>query len=236
MKIIVTGSSGGIGKAVSNRFISLGHFVYGLDVRPSVITNERYTHFQVDIRKPLDLPDIIDADIIFNNAGMQNSGDDISNNLKGTINVTEKYIKECHLKSILFNASASAVSGQEFPEYAASKSGLLGYMKNVAIRLVPQGVTVNAISLGGVYTPLNDKVVNNPDCWQRIMAVTPLKKWMTPDEVADWVVFLTMTNRSMSGQNILIDNGEHDLIPTFVWPDNEKLNFSNNEVNKGIKE
>ena len=228
MKIIVTGSSGGIGKAVSSRFISLGHFVYGIDVRSSEIKDSLYAHFQVDIKNSLSLPDIDDADIIFNNAGMQNSGDDIGNNLKGTINVTEKYIKSCPLKSILFNASASAVSGQEFPEYAASKSGLLGYMKNVAIRLAPQGVTVNAISLGGVYTPLNDKVVNDSDCWERIMNVTPLKKWMTPDEVADWVVFLTITNKSMSGQNLLIDNGEHDLIPTFVWPDNEKLNFPNN--------
>ncbi|MBR2525244.1 SDR family oxidoreductase [bacterium] len=228
MKVIVTGSSGGIGKAVSNRFISLGHFVYGFDIKQSAINNDLYHHFNVDIKNLSCLPDINDADIIFNNAGMQNSEDDISNNLKGTINVTEKYIKSCKLKSILFNASASAVSGQEFPEYAASKSGLLGYMKNVAIRLAPQGVTVNAISLGGVHTPLNDCVVNNSDCWQKIMDVTPLKKWMTPDEVADWVVFLTMTNKSMSGQNLIIDNGEYDLIPTFVWPDNKKLNFPQN--------
>lgn len=228
MKVIVTGSSGGIGKAVSNRFISLGHFVYGFDIQPSAITDNLYKHFQVDIKNLSCLPDINDADIIFNNAGMQNSGDDINNNLKGTINVTEKYIKSCQLKSVLFNASVSAVSGQEFPEYAASKSGLIGYMKNVAIRLAPQGVTVNAISLGGVHTPLNDKVVNNPHCWQKIMDVTPLKKWMTPDEVADWVSFLTLTNRSMSGQNLIIDNGEYDLIPTFVWPDNENLNFPQN--------
>ena len=39
MKVIVTGSSGGIGKAVSNRFISLGHFVYGFDIKPSAINN-----------------------------------------------------------------------------------------------------------------------------------------------------------------------------------------------------
>ena len=50
------------------------------------------------------------------------------------------------------------------------------------------------------------------------MEVTPLKKWMTPDEVADWVLFLTLQNRSMSGQNLLIDNGEQDLNPRFVWP------------------
>ena len=51
------------------------------------------------------------------------------------------------------------------------------------------------------------------------MDVTPMKKWMTPDEVADWVLFLTTQNRSMSGENLVIDNGEMRLNPTFVWPE-----------------
>ncbi len=220
MKIIITGASGGIGKAVAERFLSLGHEVYGIDTAPSAIENERYSHYISDIRDPASLPEITDAAVLFNNAGAQNSADDIDNNLKGTINVTEKYVREnASLVSILFNASASAVSGQEFPLYTASKAGVVGYMKNVAVRLAPRGVTCNAISLGGVYTKLNDPVTRDPKLWKKIMDVTPMKKWMTPEEVADWVVFLTLTNRSMSGQNLLIDNGEHDLNATFVWPE-----------------
>lgn len=220
MKIIVTGTSRGIGKRAAERYITEGHFVYGIDKNDGVIESENYKHFKADIRYKDRLPDITDAEVLFNNAGLQNSEDDIENNLKGTINVTEKYIQSNKsLKSILFNASASAVTGQEFPVYSASKAGLIGYMKNTAIRLAPRGVTVNAISLGGVYTPLNDVVVNDKECFQKIMDVTPLKKWMTADEVADWVLFLTLTNRSMSGQNLLIDNGEYDLNYRFVWKD-----------------
>ena len=220
MKIIITGASGGIG--VAERFLSLGHSVCGIDLLPAAVSHPGYTHFISDITDAGSLPDITDADILFNNAGAQNGKDDIKNNLSGTIGVTEKYmISNPALKSVLFNASASAVSGQEFPAYAASKAGVVGYMKNVAIRLAPRGVTCNAISLGGVLTPLNDPVMNDKTLWDRIMAVTPLKKWMTPAEVADWVVFLTVVNRSMSGQNLLIDNGEHDLNPTFVWPQDE---------------
>lgn len=218
MKIIVTGSSSGIGKAVTERCLSLGHTVCGIDRLPATVCHSRYAHYTADIRNAASLPEIDGVGILFNNAGLQNSEDDIDNNLKGTINVTEKFIASPVLRSVLFNASASSVSGQEFPLYAASKAGIVGYMKNVAIRLAPRGVTVNALSLGGVKTALNEPVMRDPVCWERIMAVTPLKKWMTVEEVADWVVFLTLQNRSMSGQNLLIDNGEYGLNDTFVWP------------------
>ena len=94
-------------------------------------------------------------------------------------------------------------------------------MRNLAIRLAKMGVTVNALSLGGVLTESNSLVMNDEECWKKIMQVTPLKKWMTVDEAAEWVIFLTLINKSMSGQNILVDNGEKDLNPTFVWPDYE---------------
>lgn len=217
MKVIITGSSGDIGSVVASRFLKLGHSVYGIDMLPAKISNPNYIHFCADIKNKSELPDIRDADILFNNAGLQNSKDDITNNLTGTIKVTEKYIKSCNLKSILFNASASAISGQEFPEYAASKAGILGYMKNVAIRLAPFGTTVNTVCFGGVYTSSNNTVLNNSDAMKKIMAVTPLKKWMSVEETADWVLFLTLQNRSMSGQNLLIDNGEYNLNPMFVW-------------------
>jgi 3-oxoacyl-[acyl-carrier protein] reductase len=222
MNVIVTGASGGIGRAVCARFLALGHTVYGIDLAPAALTHPAYRHIRADVRDAASLPEIPDAAILFNNAGTQRGEDDIDSNLKGTIRVTEKYIRDNPaLRSVLFNASASAVTGREFPEYAASKAGVVGYMKNVAIRLAPRGATCNAISLGGVLTPLNAPVTGDPVLWERIMRVTPMKKWMTPEEVADWVIFLTLTNRSMSGQNLLIDNGERDLNDTFVWPEEE---------------
>ena len=222
MKVLITGAAGGIGTAVARRFLTLGAEVCGLDLVPSETRHVRYRHFLCDIRDRAALPPIEDLGVIFNNAGAQNGDDDLGNNLLGAMNVTEKYIAgNGALRSVLFNASASAVSGKEFPLYAASKAGLVGYMKNVAVRLAPRGVTCNAISLGGVHTAMNDPVVNDPALWERIMAVTPMKKWATPEEVADWVVFLTLTNRSMSGQNLLIDNGENGLNDTFVWPKTE---------------
>ena len=218
MRILITGTSTGIGKAVAEMFLAKGHLVFGIDLKEGSIKDTNYTHYVADIKDKDALPKIDNIDIIFNNAGLQNSFDDISNNLKGTINVTEKYVEgNSALKSILFNASASSITGSEFPEYAASKAGVVGYMKNVAIRLAPKGITVNAISLGGVKTDLNKPVMEDKEKFAKIMDVTPMKKWMDVDEVCDWVYFLTVTNKSCSGQNILIDNGEHDLNDNFVW-------------------
>ena len=218
MKILITGSSKGIGLAVSNYFLLKGFDVIGIDILPPSINNPHYQHFICDISNKNNLPDIGDIDYLFNNAGLQNSNDDITNNLVGTINVTKKYGFQKTIKSILFNASASARNGFEFDQYVASKAGVVGYMKHVASLLAKQGVTCNSISLGGVITDSNKEVMDDPKLWKQIMDVTPLKKWMSLDEVCEWVYFLLVTNKSMSGQDLLIDNGENDLNNTFVWP------------------
>ncbi len=217
MKVLISGTSKGIGLALANHFLKNNHEVYGLDILPSSISNPNYHHYQVDISKKETLPDIRDINILINNAGVQNQND-IDVNLKGTINVTKKYAFQKEIKSVLFNASASARSGFEFAEYAASKGGVVAYMKNVAVELAKYQATVNSISLGGVLTDSNEPVINDKESWKKIMDVTPLKKWMSLDEVCDWVYFLTITNKSMSGQDILIDNGELNLNSTFVWP------------------
>ena len=217
MRVLITGASKGIGQAIAHRFLKEGHEVIGLDLLPASIKDKRYKHFIVDVSKKKNLPSLEGIEIIINNAGKQNDHD-IENNLIGAMNVTEKYAFQPSIKSVLFNASASAHSGFEFPEYVASKAGLLGYMKNVASRLAPLGATANSISLGGVLTDSNAPVLENEKCWNQIMDATPLKKWATLEEVCDWIYFLTVTNKSASGQDVLIDNGEYNLNSTFVWP------------------
>ena len=218
MKVVVTGASSGIGKTTALLFLENGHEVIGLDCKKAAIENKSYTHHIVDISDNASLPEISGVQILINSAGVQASENDIDVNLKGTINVTERYAFQKDIKSVLIIASASAHTGAEFPLYSASKGGLLAYMRNVSIRLARFGATCNSISPGGVRTDLNRPVMDDPVLWKKIMDLTPLKKWAEPEEIAQWCYFLTVTNRSCTGEDILIDNGETHLNSTFIWP------------------
>ena len=87
-----------------------------------------------------------------------------------------------------------------------------------AMRIAPFGATCNSLDPGGVLTPLNECVMNDPELWRQIMDETPLKRWATPEEIAEWAYFLTVTNTFCTGQNILVDGGEA-INYHFVWKD-----------------
>ena len=94
----------------------------------------------------------------------------------------------------------------------------MAYTKNLALRVAKFGATCNSLDPGGVLTPLNDCVVNDPELWKEIMEQTPLKRWASVGEIAQWAYFLTVTNGFCTGQNILVDGGE-SINYNFVWKD-----------------
>ena len=212
MKVLVTGTSKGIGKSIATKFLEEGHDVIGFDILEGTINNKNYTHYIQDICN--ELPDIEDIDILVNNAGIQ-EGDVIKVNLEGTINVTEKYINP-NIKSIVFITSTSATTGSEFPKYVASKGGVLAYMKNVALRISKYKATANSISPGGVKTDLNSHILNDEKLYKAVLDETLLDKWAEPEEIADFVYFVSVINKSMTGEDIIIDNGEK-LKSNFIW-------------------
>ena len=217
MNILITGTSSGIGKGCAEYFLKEGHLVYGFDKDTSTISHPAYTHFCLDIRDKSAYPKLSPVDIVINNAGVQDK-DDIDVNLMGTISFTEHYAIHPAIRSVIMIGSASGHTGSEFPEYAASKGGLLAYTKNVAMRIAPYQATCNSLDFGGVLTELNRPVMEDESLWNQIMKLTPLKRWMTVEEAAQWIYFMSVTNRFCTGQNILIDGLEAGNC-SFIWPE-----------------
>ena len=212
MKVLISGTSNGIGKAIANKFLENGFEVIGFDIQESSINHKNYKHYKQSICDKL--PELKDINILINNAGVQNNND-IDINLKGTIAFTEKYISN-KIKSIIFIASASATTGSEFPEYVASKGGVVSYMKNVALRISKYGATANSISPGGVITNSNNHILKSKRLYKQVLDETLLNKWAKEEEIADFVYFISVVNKSMTGEDLLIDNGEK-LKSNFIW-------------------
>ena len=215
MSVVVTGTASGIGRAIAQRFLEEGCQVVGIDLCESPFDHPAYVHHMCDIRSER-LPEVSDVEVLVNNAGTLEEADAIEVNLVATMRLTEHYAHDPALRSILFIASASARNGAEFPLYVASKAGIVGYMKNLALQVAPRGITCNSISPGGVVTPANEHILESDELYAQVLAETLLGKWAAADEVADLAWYLTMRNRSITGEDILMDNGEM-LKSNFVW-------------------
>lgn len=216
MLILITGASGGIGDAVCREFLEKGHRVIGLDVLPAKIRHEAYTHVIHDIRDS-QLPKLPKIEALIHCAGIQSqTEEDISVNLTALINFTEQVALQDQIRSVVIIASASALTGSEFPHYAASKGGLISYTKNLALRLAKYGATANCVCPGGVITDMNRHILESEELYEAVLNESLLHRWAQPEEIAQWVWFLAAVNCSMTGESLLIDNGEA-LKSNFIW-------------------
>lgn len=112
---------------------------------------------------------------------------------------------------------AGKVGSRYTAAYTASKHGVLGLMKAVALELATSGVTVNSVCPGYVDTPMTDAAVANivartgmseADARANLASSSPQRRLVTPEEVARVVVFLAAEGSGgITGQAINVDGG-----------------------------
>jgi NAD(P)-dependent dehydrogenase (short-subunit alcohol dehydrogenase family) len=92
--------------------------------------------------------------------------------------------------------------------YCASKAGLLGFTRALALELAPENITVNGISPGPFATEINTPVLQNPELNQQFVSRIPLGRWGEVDEVGKLAVYLCSEDAGfITGTDLLIDGG-----------------------------
>jgi NAD(P)-dependent dehydrogenase (short-subunit alcohol dehydrogenase family) len=92
--------------------------------------------------------------------------------------------------------------------YCASKAGLLGFTKALALELAPESITVNGVSPGPCATEMNLPILNNPELNQQFVSRIPVGRWGGMEEIARCVLYICSPESGfLTGTDIVIDGG-----------------------------
>jgi len=160
-------------------------------------------------------------DILINNAGVTRDGllmrmseenwDTVINiNLKSVFNLTKAAIKpmmRAKTGSIINITSVVGIRGNAGQaNYAASKAGIIGFTKSIALELGSRNIRSNAVAPGFIETEMTDAIDGKAvEDWKQSI---PMKRGGQPEEVADACVFLASDlSRYITGQVLQVDGG-----------------------------
>lgn len=163
-------------------------------------------------------------DILVNNAGIEKRGDFsevteddydqvIDVNLKGVFFATQavvKHFRETQRPGKIINISSvhEELPFPHFTAYCASKGGVKMLMRNLAVELGSDGITINNVTPGAIATPINQELLNDPEKLQKVTQNIPLGRLGKPEEVASLVAFLASDEADyITGSTFYIDGG-----------------------------
>jgi len=92
--------------------------------------------------------------------------------------------------------------------YSASKAGIIGMTKRLAVELAPYNITVNCLSPGIMLTPLTEKALGEEQTLRQVLDSVPMHRVGRPEDLDGLVVFLCSESSGfLTGQDILVDGG-----------------------------
>jgi 3-oxoacyl-[acyl-carrier protein] reductase len=215
-KVLLTGGSRGIGKAIYELLSEKGYDVFAP------------TRSELDLSCRKSIEEFVDKyqnqrfGVLINNAGINplNSLSDIQDQdweecLQVNLTASFLLIKGFSISMIeqqygrIVNMASvwSVISKEKRMTYSVSKTGLIGLTRTAAIELGKHNILVNAISPGFIKTELTDSNLSLEEQLQ-LTSKMPLQRLGTTKEVAELTAFLVSDkNTFMSGQNVVIDGG-----------------------------
>jgi len=233
-KILITGATGGIGNELIKKFLSLGGNVFGSGTKTEKLDElkKKYPNIKVkkfDISDHPRIEEFIDnvylelggLDILVNNAGT--NVDNLSLRMKEDewkkvidINLTSTFLLSKHsIKKMLKTKFGRIVNitsvvghtgnlGQS--NYAASKAGIIGMSKSLAIEYAKKNITINCVSPGFIVSDMTMNIAEKVKLY--LTSRIPMGKLGTGEDVSNCVAFLSSEQSSyITGETIHVNGG-----------------------------
>jgi NAD(P)-dependent dehydrogenase (short-subunit alcohol dehydrogenase family) len=235
---IVTGGNRGIGRAVVETFMAAGARVAAMarSSEPADRNDAAIFSIAVDVRDRSSVERAVAAaeeklgpiDVLVNAAGIiertpfldlteQRWQEVIETNLGGTFRMSQAVAAGMVRRRsgrIINIASNNALGGSPGHQaYDASKAGLVGLTRSMAVELAPHGVWVNAVAPGWTRTDMAMAALGQPGEEDRVCQELPSRRIAEPRDIAEAVLWLaTETTRFLVGSILVIDGGETILL------------------------
>ena len=233
-KIIITGSTGGIGNELVKKFVSLKGEVLATGTNQEKLGKLKKDYpsietIKFDISKHSEIESFIEQassklnglDILVNNAGI--TLDNLSLRMKSDewqkvieINLTSTFFASKYaLKKMLKNkfgriVNISSIVGHTGnigqANYTASKAGMIAMSKSLAIEYARKNITINCVSPGFIQTNMTDQI--NDEIKKSLMSRIPMNKLGNGEDVSNSVAFLASDAASyITGETIHVNGG-----------------------------